>query len=99
MTLDLRAINRLVQGDLFRTLWDKSNKEQQEAVQTIIIDLNIEGLRDWIHEAQRRDYRDMSYRDLLALCQRLRITNYSRMQKEEMVKALLERETHDKTSA
>jgi len=84
MTLNLRAVNRIVQTDDFTDLWEKSH--DRESVIQYIKDINIIALRNWIHDSL--DLRDMSYRQLIALCQKHHVTNYSRMQKEEMVKAL-----------
>jgi hypothetical protein len=97
MTLDLRAINRLVQRNDFLLLWEKSDRDERESATQLIDDVNLEGLREWMNEARKRDLRDMTYRGLLALCQQAKVPNYSRMMKEDMIKALSELQ-HDRKS-
>lgn len=98
MTLDLRAINRLVQRSDFLALWGKSDEEHRKVAVKLIDDLDLEGLRGWVQEAKERDLRDMTYRGLLVRCQRARVPNYSRMQKDEMIKALMELQNDRKST-
>jgi hypothetical protein len=97
MTLDLRAINRLVQGEIFLHLWGKANDSQRRSADKLIKEINLAGLREWVREARTRDLRDMTYRVLVAHCQRAKVPNYSRMQKDEMINALSELQ-NDRTS-
>lgn len=90
MTLDLRAINRLVQREEFALLFEKAGAVEQESVSRMVDDIDIDGLRNWFQDARSRDMRDMTHRQLTALCQRRKIPNYSRMQKHEMIAALSE---------
>lgn len=96
--LNLRAINRLVQASDFRELWAKASEEDREVAESLISKSDALGFKEWLKEQRIDDYRDMSYRQLLDLCQRYHIKNYSRMMKEDMIKALSERDAHDQTS-
>lgn len=98
MTLDLRAINRLVQSEDFLKAWDAASDEERKCGNGIIESLDITGLRQWFHDIRVQDLRDMTHRELLVECQKKQIRNYSRMQKDEMIKALMETATDDRAS-
>lgn len=98
MTLNLRAINRLVQNDFFPNLWNRANPEQRQSFEFYVSRCDIESVRGWFQALRKLDLRDMSHRDLLELCKKYRIPNYSRMQKEDMVRILSEREANDNES-
>jgi hypothetical protein len=98
MTLNLRAIHRLVQSDDFVHLWLKTSSENRKKAEYLISKSNIFGFKEWFKQQRKADLRDMPYRELLTLCQRHHIKNYSRMMKDEMVEALSERGINDRTS-
>lgn len=98
MTLNLRAIHRLVQSSDFQEIWSKAWMDNRVIAEDLIARGDALGFRAWIKEQRIADYRDMSYRQLLELCKRYRIKNYSRLMKEDMIRALSERDAHDQTS-
>lgn len=85
--LKLRAQDRIVQGEYFIAAWDIANIKQQKACYRILRKLKVDELKLWI--AGLTD--NQSIRVLRQSASNHRISNYSNMSKEELIKILTSR--------
>ena len=90
-TLDTRAINRLVQTEAFEKAWKAASHDERTKMASAINDVDLDFVRVWIRAVNRKTLIDLSIRDLRNLASRHHIKNYSRMQKEDLVSALIEK--------
>jgi hypothetical protein len=81
LTLDMRAIDRLIQ---------ENPDLEDEELRMLVEDIDLNGVKLFIEKAKSKDLRDMSWRQLVFLCRKHHIPNYSRMDKEEMCARLAE---------
>lgn len=90
-TLNTRAINRLVQTEAFAEAWKVATEDERKAMAAAINDCDIEYVRMWIRKVNRKTLIDLTIRDLRGIASRHHIKNYSRMQKDDLVSALIEK--------
>jgi hypothetical protein len=90
-TLDQRAIDRLIQTQNFREAWEQASQVQRSLLVQLISNSSIEEVREWFKSVYTKKIVDLSYRELRVLGQRARIPYYSRMQKEDLIAALLKK--------
>ena len=94
--MDLRAINRLIQGPDFDSIWESGTNVQRSRLLQAIKAIDHDAVRYVLSEMQRLDLRDLTKRELLVLARRYRIRNYSRKPKSQLVNELLKRGVDDK---
>lgn len=90
-TLDTRAINRLIQTEAFCEAWKVATEDERKAMAAAINDCDIDHVRSWIRKVNRKSMMDLGVRDLRDIASSHHVKNYSRMQKEELVSALIEK--------
>ena len=83
--LRARAIESLLMRPSFERLWEDSTPEQQEAAINIIKDFNKEGLLKWVRDHPSIDLGERDRKDLLPIAQRLKIRNYSRLSRMDLI--------------
>lgn len=92
--LRARAIDRLVDTEIFQELWNVSDVDQKDLAIIYISDLNLEPLKRWVYNHPKRDIDEMGFTELVNLAKAKRIKGYSRMSKTELLRAL----KHDKAT-
>ena len=88
-TLNQRAIHRLVQTQAFHDAWRVATAVEIKALRAAVDGFDVPFLRKWIDDLNRNSLLDYSIRELRGLGSRYGVTNYSRMQKDELVNALI----------
>ena len=90
--LILRSLEATVAKPLFQRLWDDSKPEQQEFVRKALVAGDKILVESWIRTHPSIDVGERSVRDLYSIAQRLRIKNYSRLSKEELIVSIQQAE-------
>lgn len=90
-TLKQRSVNRLVQTDGFATAWKIASLNARAHVYAKMHQLDIEAVRDWIRQYTKRGLAGSNIRRLRFIASNNHIKNYSRMQKDEIIAALVEK--------
>lgn len=78
-------------------MWKAAGDFQKEDFFRLLEARKLEPIRNWFKAIRRKNLGDKSARDLIELCRKHKVPNYSRMQKEEMIAALAERGLNDGT--
>jgi len=78
----------LLQSDAFKFLWEASSKDVRSKLMFQIDNLNIEWIRKWMRDHPSQDIGELSYNVLRDRAHTLRISNWSRMNKVELITAL-----------
>ena len=89
--LDMRNIESLVNRVLFGRLWFASSEEERKRVYKLVLEGDREALEKWIEDHPDIDLGEMSHRKLKRLGQKLRIKNYSRLDRVELAQKIEER--------
>ena len=94
--LRLRSIEGMVSSIRFERLWDDSSIKQREEVQEYIKDENRAGLVTWMRHHPSLDVGELTFTRIKEVARQLRICNYSRMSKLELIRAIKETEDGSK---
>jgi len=94
--LRLRSIEGIVSSLRFERLWDDSDKEQREEVLGYIKEENRVRILKWIRTHPSLELGELSTSQLKELARKLRVTNYSRMLKVQLIRAIKEKEDGSK---
>jgi len=86
--LNLRSIENTINKDFFDRLWDASDEDQRTKVREIIMRGDKDALALWMESHPDIDLGEMSKNKLIKLAQRLRVTNYSRLDRHELEDAI-----------
>jgi len=97
--LRVRAIDRMLSGELFDEAYKNSNYNSKQELDYFLLRDNEWAVRDWIKRHMPKDLRDMSFRKLRSLASLRNVPRYSLMSKDELVVALTKREAPRATSA
>ena len=84
-TLNLRAIDRIIQSPEFVESWRQASIQEREELLRVLGNKNLAGIKLWL---KPRNVADMSYRELRDLAQRYSLPRYSRLDKEQLIHAL-----------
>jgi hypothetical protein len=87
-TLNLRAIDRIIQSDVFVDAWRQATVQQREQLLQVLGNKDLAGVKRWVDAVGPRNVADLSYRDLRDLAQRHLVPRYSRLDKEQLITAL-----------
>jgi hypothetical protein len=90
--LDLRSIERLVTSKLFRTAWDSVGDEERKSVVYHIDMKDQRSIKLWI---RKHNQNTLSVRELKDIAYQLGIYRYSRLSKNELVQAIMEKENEN----
>ena len=93
-TLNLRAIDRIIQSNEFVESWKQSSVERRQKLLEVLGNKDLTGVRLWMASGPKK-LPDMSYRELRDLAQRHSIPKYSRLDKEQLLRALSKRGIND----
>jgi hypothetical protein len=96
LTLDLRAINRFIQGTDFSDTWNRSKINERDILIDFIKNVDIEGVRQQLLVMRQNE---LTKCDLVYLARRYGIKNYSRKTKFQLIKELRKRGISDKSIA
>lgn len=94
-TLDLRAINRLIQSPEFPLLWNDASDEDRRKLLHSISRNEPEFVRQWFEEVQVIKLEDLSKRELINLSRYYQVKNYSRMTKFDLRRELRKKGIND----
>lgn len=97
-TLNLRAIDRIIQSNEFVESWKQSSVERRQKLLEVLGNKDLTGVRLWMASGPKK-LPDMSYRELRDLAQRHSIPKYSRLDKEQLLRALSKRGINDDSVA
>lgn len=86
--LDLRNQERLINSEMFMVAWTKATKEQRKEVFRYFKRIQPDSIREWANLIYSGEYESLTARELRRIASRLHIPNYSRMWKEELIKAI-----------
>ena len=92
-TNGVRAMLKKVDSLHFETLWNQSTKEQREEVIQLIHLGNRDGLKEWMANHSALKSEDWGYNRLRDRAKKLGVTNYSRITRNELVQAIMEKES------
>jgi len=81
----------MIQHNEFPDIWNSASQNERDKLTDLMHERNLTGFRALVKTIKHKDLDDKPVRELISLCQRHRVPNYSRMQKEQMVSALLEK--------
>lgn len=84
----LRSIDRLVQSPSFQDAYEAATEEQLVIIHKYILDTNYRDLWHYVRKITRSNYWEWTIVDLKNLARQRFIRNYSRMDKEQLVRAL-----------
>ncbi len=90
-TLNLRAIDRIIQSRDFEDAWKRSTTEQREQLLKALGNKDLDSVRIWLRSTVRTALADLSYRELRDLAQGHLIPRYSRLDKEQLILQLQQR--------
>ena len=93
--LKLRSILNTMCKPQFEILWDNSTTEQQEEAKRIVELGDKDALGDWMSKHPSLSPAEMSWKQLASAAQKLRIKNYSRSSKVELIAAVEKRMTDE----
>jgi hypothetical protein len=96
--LNLRSIESQVRSITFGILVAKSSKAELETLRQLIRDCNKEGVADWIKFHNKKSIGEMSSVELKDRAKTLKITNYSRLSKLDLVQEIEEYEERRKAA-
>ena len=95
--LHLRSMESTINGILFERLYNESDKEKKEDVIKILESSTKDKLIVWINRHPALDVGEKSVSQLRDTASKLRIKNYSRLLKHEVVAAIKDKEKpHEK---
>lgn len=97
-TLNLRAIDRIIQSNEFVESWKQSSVERRQKLLEVLGNKDLTGVRLWMASGPKK-LPDMSYRELRDLAQRHSVPKYSRLDKEQLLRALSKRGINDDSVA
>lgn len=87
-TLNLRAIDRLIQGSDFEDLWENATDDERGRLLEAVQQVDVETVRRRLAEMQRLELCDLTKRELVDLARRYHVKNYSRKTKTQLVTEL-----------
>ena len=90
--LRLRSVETLLSTILFERLWQDSDDKERKAVSKCIDDGDRKGITDWMNGHASLDVAERPFKYLKGLARKLRIRNYSRLSKVELIRAIKETE-------
>ncbi len=90
---NMRSIALIVEGYEFEDLWNKSTKEQRTEVCKYIETCNKHKVKEWMYSHPTIKAEDWSFVRLIARAKILRIKNYSRLSRADLVQAIMEKES------
>lgn len=94
-TLDLRAINRLIQNPEFASVWNCASQDKRNELISFIDKADINTVRKWFEEVQAIKLEDLSKRELIDLSRYYQVKNYSRMTKFDLRRELRKKGIND----
>jgi hypothetical protein len=88
--LNSRAILRLAESREFGRAYDDCTEKQREELKKLLDDpdTNITWVREWLADVTRCPLAALSYRKLRDLARSNNVYNYSRLDKDELIKEL-----------
>lgn len=76
-------------------LWDASTPEQRRCLSDAVAKKDTDAVKLWIRKHPATPYRDMSWRQLIEIAKKLRIPNYSRLLRAELIEEILHEQGRD----
>jgi hypothetical protein len=92
--LSLRAIKYIIEKDMFKWLWDKSTHSERADVLVYIQNLEKDKLINWINTHRMSDISDYTTRQLKDTARVLKVANWSRLSKMELIVSIKAKEDH-----
>jgi len=92
-TNSIRSILKRVDSSQFEMLWNQSTEEQRKEVIALIYDGNRHGLRAWMGTHSALKAEDWGYNQLRDRAKKLGVCNYSRITRDELIQAIMEKES------
>ena len=94
-TLRSRSIEAIVHSDKFERLWNESTDTQKQQAELAVWRASKVDLVDWMknHHSLELGERPLSY--LKARAKKLRVKNYSRLSKPELIREIEHKESVD----
>ena len=94
-TLHSRGIDALIATDRFERLWDDSTSNQREEI-TLLVQFGFKSkAMAWVKAHPSLDLGERSINYLRERGKSLRIRNYSRLSKSELLTAIIKQEEHE----
>lgn len=90
---DYRSIARLLDQTRTFELWVQSDNEQKEVLVLAIASRDREAVQTWVRHHPKRDYTQLTVRELYAKARELGIPNYSRKGTIELIQDIHDAET------
>ena len=85
--LKQRSVDRIIQSNLFRDIWDQANKKKRRKAIKYIYLLMVKKLQLWLYD----DFENFSIRELRQVASHNHILNYTQYTKAELITILLKR--------
>lgn len=92
-TNDIRSILKKVDSAQFEILWKQSTEEQRKEVIKLVYKGNRGGLKKWMERHSALKAEDWGYNRLRDRAKKLGVKNYSRITRDELVQAIMEKES------
>lgn len=89
--LDMRSLDRFIDSALFIDAWGQADTAERKNAWRLIKKVKIEALRVWANRICYGEYESQTTFDLRKLAQDLRIPNYSRLNKIELIECIQRR--------
>ena len=86
--LKARSIDRIVQTDFFRVVWDAADKQRRQEIVFLIEKLCVRGLNNWLFG----EFEDYSVRELRKIASANHVLNYCDMNKAELIHHFIKKE-------
>jgi hypothetical protein len=80
-----RSIETILLSSRFERLWNHSDKEQKEAAKKCILAKDKNGIVKWMCNHTSIDVGEQPLRELYPIAQKLRIKNYSRLRRDDLI--------------
>jgi hypothetical protein len=98
-TLKLRSIQSLIESPGFERLWEESNEKQREEVLKNLLDGSRLAVVQWMRNHPSLDLGERNMEYLRQRGKVLRIKNYSRLMKSELIREIKKHEQEQEGSA
>ena len=94
-TLRSRSIEAIVHSDRFAKLWNASDDFEKQCAEIAVWQGSKRKLIEWMNKHDSLELGERPFSFLRKAARRLRITNYSRLSKPELIKQILLKENKD----
>lgn len=95
LVLEYRNQDRIIQSESFEEAWNSASREKRTEISCYLQHPNVDKVKKWIKDVSKHGYQSLTVKELRVLASYFRVSKYSRLHKEQLIKEIEDHEARE----